>query len=55
VRQSEGEITLYQWSYANKILEQAGLAGYNSCQTPMECHLKLIKDDGGTVFDAILS
>jgi hypothetical protein len=55
VRQSEGETTLCQRSYANKILEQAGLAGCNSCQTPMECHLKLIKDDGGTVFDAILS
>ena len=54
VSQADGEITLCQRSYAAKIIEAAGLSSCNSCHTPMECRLKLTKNDDGTVFDATL-
>jgi hypothetical protein len=54
VRQSEGEVTLCQQSYANKIIEMAGMSNYNNFHTPMECRLKLTKDDGENAFDATL-
>lgn len=46
VEQGDGVITLKQQSYAGKILEVAGMSDCNSCTTPMECRLKLIKEDG---------
>uniref|UniRef100_A0ACD5YFN0 Uncharacterized protein n=1 Tax=Avena sativa TaxID=4498 RepID=A0ACD5YFN0_AVESA len=54
VSQTEEGITLCQRSYAAKILEMAGLSSCNSCSTPMECRLKLVKDDGETAFDTTL-
>jgi hypothetical protein len=54
VKQSENGITLCQQNYACKILEQAGLANCNSCQTPMECRMKLAKEEGAEVVDASL-
>jgi hypothetical protein len=54
VTQAEGEIKLCQRSYAAKIIEMAGMSDCNSCQTPMECRLKLIKDDGSALIDATL-
>jgi hypothetical protein len=54
VNQAAGEITLCQRSYATKILEAAGMSSCNSCSTPMECRLKLIKEDGSKAFDATL-
>ena len=41
VSQTEGEITLHQRSYAEKILEVAGMEECNSSSTPMERRLKL--------------
>lgn len=35
VMQKEGEIIHCQQSYAAKILEEAGMGGCNSCNTPM--------------------
>jgi len=43
VKQAADGITLCQSSYAMKILEAAGMTECNSCETPMECRLKLIK------------
>jgi hypothetical protein len=37
--------TLCQSSYTLKILEQAGMKGYNACSVPMENRLKLSKKD----------
>jgi hypothetical protein len=54
VSQAGGEITLCQRSYAAKILEAAGMTSCNSCSTPMECRLKLVKEDGSKAFDATL-
>lgn len=54
VVQEKGEITLCQQAYAGKILEQAGMSDCNSCHTPMECRLKLKKDDGAKAVDATL-
>jgi hypothetical protein len=54
VAQSDGVITLCQRSYAAKILEVAGLSNCNSCSTPMECRLKLHKEDGAKAVDATM-
>lgn len=54
VCQGEGEIMLHQGSYAAKILETANMSNCNSCSMPMECRLKLRKDDDGEPFDATL-
>jgi hypothetical protein len=43
VKQEASGITLCQSSYAGKILEMAGMKNCNSCETPMECRLKLSK------------
>jgi len=43
VKQGGGEITLSQSAYALKILENANMKNCNSCDTPMECRLKLCK------------
>jgi len=44
-------ITLCQSSYATKILEVAGMRICNSCDTPMECRLKLSKVKNGEAMD----
>uniref|UniRef100_A0A8R7QA92 Reverse transcriptase Ty1/copia-type domain-containing protein n=1 Tax=Triticum urartu TaxID=4572 RepID=A0A8R7QA92_TRIUA len=54
VAQTEGSITLSQRSYAEKILELAGMAECNTCHTPMECRLKLKKEDEAKPFDPSL-
>jgi hypothetical protein len=46
VKQDAHGITLCQSSYAVKILEAAGMKDCNSCETPMECRLKLRKLKG---------
>ena len=46
VKQGDGEITLSQSAYAQKILENANMKNCNSCDTPMECRLKLSKLKG---------
>jgi len=43
VKQGEDGITLSQCAYANKILENAGMANCNCTATPMEARLKLSK------------
>jgi hypothetical protein len=52
VKQEHGEITLCQRAYAEKIIERAGMEGCNSCHTPMEPRLKLLKEDGAPKMDA---
>ena len=47
VKQDGNGITLCQSSYAAKILEGAGMRNCNSCETPMECRLKLSKLKSG--------
>jgi hypothetical protein len=51
VIQSDGKITVCQRSYAEKIIEAAGLSDCNSSRTPMECRLKLKKDDDAAEAD----
>ncbi|EHK62702.1 hypothetical protein M3S_E11, partial [Sorghum bicolor] len=51
VKQGGGKITLSQSAYAKKILENANMKNYNSCDTPMVCRLKLNKLKGGDVVD----
>ena len=51
VKQGGGEITLSQSAYALKILENANMKNCNSCDTPMECRLKLCKLKGEDVVD----
>jgi hypothetical protein len=48
---SDGKITVCQRSYAEKIIEAAGLSNYNSSRTLMECRLKLKKDDDAAKAD----
>jgi len=43
VKQDSSGITLCQSSYAAKIIDMAGMSDCNSCDTPMECRLKLSK------------
>ena len=52
VKQQDGEITLCQASYAQKILQLAGMENCHSCKTPMECRLKLSKVNAGDAVDA---
>ncbi|XP_062208858.1 uncharacterized mitochondrial protein AtMg00810-like [Phragmites australis] len=52
VRQEPGKITLCQGSYAEKILETAGMGSCNPCHTPVETRLKLGKHNGGDAVDA---
>ena len=52
VKQGGGTITLSQSAYAHKILETANMKNCNSCDTPMECRLKLNKLKGEDVVDA---
>lgn len=47
VKQDVNGITLCQSSYATKILDNAGMRNYNSCETPMENRLKLSKLKNG--------
>ena len=54
VTQSNDSITLCQRSYAEKILEAAGMEGCHGCQTPMECRLKLRKNDDAKLVDPSL-
>ena len=54
VVQAESAITLCQRSYAEKILETAGMTGCNACHTPMECRLKLRKEDDDKPCDSSL-
>jgi hypothetical protein len=54
VTQSDGKITVCQRSYAEKIVEAAGLGNCNSSRTPIECHLKLKKDDDAAETDKTL-
>ena len=54
VTQTIDSITLCLRSYAEKVLEVAGMDGCNACQTPMECRLKLKKDDEAKAVDASL-
>jgi hypothetical protein len=52
VKQGSDGIMLSQGAYALKILEKAGMAGCNSCQTPMEHRLKLSKNSSEPLVDA---
>ena len=52
--QSNDSITLCQRSYAEKILEAAGMEGCHGCQTPMECRLNLWKNDVAKLVDPSL-
>jgi len=52
VVQSEMGITVSQRAYVAKILEGAGLSGYNPSNTPMEPRLKLSKSSSAPAVDA---
>jgi hypothetical protein len=54
VRQGDKGITLCQSSYAQSIVEKAGLEGCNSCATPMEPKLKLSRESSAPPVDATL-
>lgn len=54
VKQSTEGISLCQKAYTRKILEKAGMAGCNACQTPMVPRLKLTKESGSPLVDATL-
>jgi hypothetical protein len=54
VAQEDGQITLCQARYAEKILEAAGLKNCNSSRTPTECRLKLKKNDDSDEVDKTL-
>jgi hypothetical protein len=51
VDQRENETTLCQGSYAEKVLENAGMKGCNSCHVPMENKLRLSKNDESLPID----
>jgi hypothetical protein len=51
VHQDRGKITLSQATYAERIVEKAGLKGCNSCVTPMKPRLKLSRDSTTVVVD----
>lgn len=54
VTQGKGLITLCQRGYAEKIIKMAGMSGCNHCHTPMECRLKLKKEDEAKPCDSSL-
>lgn len=51
VEQKERLVTLKQSTYANKILQQFGMAECNTAKLPMEHKMKLHKDVGGEPVD----
>ena len=51
VKQREGMITLCQSTYAEKVLEQAGMKDCNPSHTPMEHRLQLVMGDTGGGID----
>lgn len=52
VSQNEDCITLKQSTYANKVLEKAGMQDCNPCKFPMEPRLELTKDENGEPVDS---
>lgn len=54
VRQSPGYITLCQKAYATKIIDQCGMTGCNSVDTPMEQNCKLLPGKPEMVRDATM-
>jgi hypothetical protein len=52
VLQREDGICISQSGYARKVLDKAGMAGYNPCHTPMEPRLKLSKNSNGSPVNA---
>jgi hypothetical protein len=52
VRQDSTGVTIAQSAYSDKIIEKAGLAGCNPCQTPMVARLKLSKASTAAPTDA---
>jgi hypothetical protein len=52
VLQREDGICISQSEYARKVLDKAGMAGYNPCHTPMEPRLKLSKNSNGSPVNA---
>uniref|UniRef100_A0ACD6A2Q2 Uncharacterized protein n=1 Tax=Avena sativa TaxID=4498 RepID=A0ACD6A2Q2_AVESA len=54
VKQEVGKILLCQGSYAEKILEAAGMSGCNPSHTPAETKSKIGRRNGGEAVDATL-
>jgi hypothetical protein len=54
VRQGEKGITLCQSSYAQSVVDKAGLEGCNPCATPMEPKLKLSRESSALPIDGTL-
>lgn len=54
VKQGKEEVTLRQRAYAQKLLEQAGMADCKAMATPMEERIKLSKDSMAAKVDATL-
>uniref|UniRef100_A0ACD5U8P7 Uncharacterized protein n=1 Tax=Avena sativa TaxID=4498 RepID=A0ACD5U8P7_AVESA len=54
VSQEPGHITLWQSSFATKLLEKAGMADCNTVHTPMESRLKLSKQSSNPAVDVTL-
>jgi hypothetical protein len=53
VKQGVNGITLFQLTYASKLLERCGLAAYNSSEMPMESRLKLSKQSSYAPVDVM--
>lgn len=51
VEQTEHAITLWQSSYAKKLLEHGRMDGCKPCQSPMEEEIKLSKDSSASRVD----
>jgi hypothetical protein len=52
LRQNKNDIGITQAAYADKILEQAGMSGYNASASPMEARLQLSKESTAAPTDA---
>jgi hypothetical protein len=52
VKKKNGGLILTQANYAHRILEKAGMEGYNPCRIPMESKLKLSKGSSSPLVDA---
>lgn len=51
--QKNDTITMKQIAYAKKILQLGGMSECNTVKYPMEPKLKLSKDEGGNIVNAI--
>jgi hypothetical protein len=53
VKQERGKITVSRGAYAGKLLDKAGMSGFNATRTPMEARCNLMRQSKEAPLDAM--